>query len=196
MFKPKIKTFSTTVFLLIFFLNLGFSFFNPQSVRAAARCFNFDGTVEKACETLPNYQFQDNKCYTEVRQGPNGTLVGYNETSCSDATDRNQDGTGLNEELEGDCTVPLSAVNHNDQDTSNDCGIIAYIVLFTNILSALVGVIAVIMLVIWGIQYSAARDNPQAVSQAKTRILWTVVAIAVYLFFYIFLQWLVPGGIF
>jgi hypothetical protein len=88
---------------------------------------------------------------------------------------------------EGDCSErPLSPGN---------CAIICYLQLFINILSAVVGIVAVIMLVVGGIQYSAARDNPQAAAAARARIAQTVLALVFYFFIYIFLQWLVPGGV-
>lgn len=62
-------------------------------------------------------------------------------------------------------------------------------------LSATVGVAVVIGIVVGGIQYSAARDNPQASAAAKKRITNSILALVIYLFSFAFLQWLIPGGI-
>jgi Na+/phosphate symporter len=65
-----------------------------------------------------------------------------------------------------------------------------------NVLSALVGVIVVIMIIVGGIQYSAAGDDPQKVAAAKSKITNALLALFLFIFMYALLQWLVPGGIF
>ena len=79
---------------------------------------------------------------------------------------------------------------------SNNCGIIKYLLIFINVLSGLVGVVVVGMIVIGGIQYSAAGDDPQKVQEAKKRVSNAVLALLAYIFMYAFLQWVVPGGVF
>ena len=63
-----------------------------------------------------------------------------------------------------------------------------------NILAAAVGVTAVIMLIIGGIQYSSSNGNPQAVAAAKQKIINVLIGLAAFIFLYAFLQWLIPGG--
>lgn len=87
------------------------------------------------------------------------------------------------------------AGNCKKVDLSQDCGIIEYLKLFINVLSGIVGVVIVIMITVGGIQYSAARDNPQAVAAAKGRIINAIIALVAYLFLFAFLQYLVPGGV-
>lgn len=58
------------------------------------------------------------------------------------------------------------------------------------------GILAVFGLIISGIQYAAAQDNPQAVAGAKTRIYNIVIGIVIYAFMFGLLQWLIPGGVF
>jgi hypothetical protein len=65
-----------------------------------------------------------------------------------------------------------------------------------NLLSVAFGLIAVISVIMGGIQYSASQGDPQKSAQARSRITNTVVAIFAYLFLYIFLQFLIPGGLF
>jgi hypothetical protein len=74
--------------------------------------------------------------------------------------------------------------------------IIKDINLIVNFLSIGVGVIVIAMIIIGGIQYSIAGDNPQAVTAAKQRITNALIALVAYLFVFAFLQWLIPGGIF
>lgn len=88
--------------------------------------------------------------------------------------------------LEGDC---------KNADLSQDCVIVDYLILFINVLSGIVGVVIVIMITIGGIQYSTARDNPQAAAAAKGRITNAVMALVFYLFIFAFLQYIVPGGV-
>ena len=65
-----------------------------------------------------------------------------------------------------------------------------------NFLSIGVGVVVIAFIIIGGIQYAAAGDNPQALTAAKQRIMNALIALFAYLFMVAFLQWLIPGGIF
>lgn len=64
-----------------------------------------------------------------------------------------------------------------------------------NILAGAVGIAAVIMLVMGGIQYSASDGDPQKVSAAKQKISNVIIGLLAFVFLYAFLQWLIPGGI-
>ena len=97
-------------------------------------------------------------------------------------------------ELEA-ASLPTDCKDSDNLHRGN-CEIIDYLVIFINALSAIVGIVVVIMIVVGGIQYSTARDNPQAVQAAKGRITNAIISLLVYLFFYAFLQYLIPGGIF
>lgn len=63
-------------------------------------------------------------------------------------------------------------------------------------LSAAFGVIVVISLILSGIQYSAAQDNPQMVAKSKNRIFMSLLSVAIFIVGVAVLQWLVPGGLF
>ncbi|MGH7193419.1 MAG: pilin [Candidatus Saccharimonadales bacterium] len=71
-----------------------------------------------------------------------------------------------------------------------------YVNPFINLLSIAFGLIAVISLIMGGIQYSTSQGDPQKSAQAKSRISNTFLAIFAYLFLYAFLQFLIPGGLF
>ncbi len=64
-----------------------------------------------------------------------------------------------------------------------------------NFLSAGVGIIVIGMIILGGIQYSMAGDNPTATQAAKQRITNGLIALFIFLFLFAFLQWLVPGGL-
>jgi len=68
--------------------------------------------------------------------------------------------------------------------------------LVVNFLSALVGVVVLAVIVLGGIQYSMAGDNPSAVTAAKQRIINGLIALVAFLLMFSFLQWLIPGGVF
>lgn len=63
-------------------------------------------------------------------------------------------------------------------------------------LSAGVGVVVVGTIILGGIQYTMAGDNPQAITAAKQRIINGLVALLAFLLTFAFLQWIIPGGVF
>ena len=65
-----------------------------------------------------------------------------------------------------------------------------------NFLAAGVGIVVVAVIIIGGIQYMTAGDNPQTVAAAKQRIMNGLIALLAFIFSFAFLQWLVPGGVF
>ncbi len=73
--------------------------------------------------------------------------------------------------------------------------IIKDIKIIINILSMMVGVIVTIVIIIGGIQYSAAGGNPNATTAAKKRITNAIIAFVAYFFIFAILQWLIPGGL-
>jgi len=79
--------------------------------------------------------------------------------------------------------------------TNGNCIVTDYINPAIKALTALAGVVAVISIILGGIQYSSAGGDPGKVSAAKDRIAKTVGAFIFFLFLYGFLNWLVPGGI-
>jgi hypothetical protein len=94
----------------------------------------------------------------------------------------------------GGCKVEASCDSEN-LDSSN-CGIYRILLIAINLLSAMVGVVVVIMVIVGGIQYSSAGADPQKVAAARGKISNALLALVAYLFMFSFLQWVVPGGIF
>lgn len=88
-------------------------------------------------------------------------------------------------------SAPCTAQNLD----KNNCGILAYLIDGINLLSALVGIVIVIMIAVGGLQYSASRDNPQSTQAAKEKIRNAILALLAYIFMYAFLQYLIPGGV-
>ena len=77
----------------------------------------------------------------------------------------------------------------------DNCSAVAYLIIAIRVLSGLVGIIVILMIIIGGIQYSAARNDPQAIAAARGRVTNAVLALLFYLFIFAILQWLVPGGV-
>jgi hypothetical protein len=88
-------------------------------------------------------------------------------------------------------TPPTSPCN------ASGCDLIGkYVNPLINVLSVIFGLIAVISIILGGIQYSTSEGDPQKASQAKNRIAGTIMAIFAYALLYGFLQFLIPGGLF
>lgn len=97
-------------------------------------------------------------------------------------------------------TIPVTIAAATDdckgpQLNKDNCKIIKYIVTLIQVLSAVFGVVVVIMIIVGGIQYSASGDDPQAVSAAKKKIMNALIAVAAYVFGMAFLNYIVPGGV-
>lgn len=82
-----------------------------------------------------------------------------------------------------------------DCNTFEDCGIVRYLVIIINALSALAGVAIIGSIVYGGIQYSMAGSDPQKVGAAKDRIRNAIIALVFFIFGYGILNYLVPGGV-
>lgn len=81
----------------------------------------------------------------------------------------------------------------NASDSSGQC-VTSYINTAIDVLSAGVGIVVVIMIIVGGIQYSAAGGDAQKVAAAKSKIFNALLALVAYLFLAAVLQWLIPGG--
>lgn len=83
------------------------------------------------------------------------------------------------------------------QCTKDGCDFIKkYLNPAINLFSMTFLLVAVGSLIYGGIQYSASGGDAQRVSQAKSRITNTIIAVIAYFFLFAFLQFLVPGGLF
>jgi hypothetical protein len=124
-----------------------------------------------------------------------GSVQQIENGSCAN----HQTGSPANDDIEASDPSAGAVLDADCKETELDkenCGIVGYIVTFTNALAILVGIVIVIMIAVGGIQYTTARDDPQQVSAAKNRIRNAILALVFYLFTFAFLQWLVPGGVF
>ncbi|MBR3253839.1 TrbC/VirB2 family protein [Candidatus Saccharibacteria bacterium] len=72
-------------------------------------------------------------------------------------------------------------------------GIKHILTLVVDIMSILVGVLAVIGIVVVGIQYMTAGGNEEQTRKAKRRLFEIVIGIVAYVLVYALLKWLLPG---
>ena len=70
-----------------------------------------------------------------------------------------------------------------------------YINPLVKVLTALVGISAVISIIVAGIQYSSSADDPGTVTKAKQRVFNVVIGLLAYIFLIALLNYLIPGGI-
>ncbi len=92
-------------------------------------------------------------------------------------------------------TTNCPTAGHNNGNGTK-CLVDTYINPLIQAISALVGIVTVISIVIAGIQYSTSGDDPSKVQAAKTRIGRSLFALLTFIFLFALLQWLVPGGLF
>ena len=92
------------------------------------------------------------------------------------------------EQFNQNCTDETTCTQNNP--------IVQWINFFINLFSVVILVGASIMIAVAGIQYSSARDNPQGVQAAKQKIWNVLIGLLAFFFFYAFMQWLIPGGVF
>lgn len=156
----------------------------------------------KRCENIQGLN-QQSACILEVEREIDTECAGLSGTERDECatTVRNQESSSgsLDEELRKqreEVNSKNDCINKGSGGlTKENCGIINYLILFVRVLSGLVGIVVVIMIVVRGMQYIVARENPQMTASARQGLLWAVLALIMYLFLFAFLQWLVPGGV-
>lgn len=106
-------------------------------------------------------------------------------------------------QLDPEKCIPRTGGGFEEVDTkcnvgnfAKDCAITDKLSAIANILAAGVGVVVVVMIIVGGVQYSAAGGDPQRVAAAKTKILNAIYALIAFFLLWAFLQWVVPGGLF
>jgi len=75
-------------------------------------------------------------------------------------------------------------------------GLWAVLLLIINILTGLVGVLATAGVVYGSILYSTAGGNMDKVRKARVTIAQTVLGLFAYVLMYVFMNYIIPGGIF
>lgn len=98
------------------------------------------------------------------------------------------------------CSNTLGSDGKVDQTKVQNCltqsPVVHRIQQIVDFLSVGVGIVVVGVILVGGIQYIVAGDNPQALTAARQRITNGLIALFAFIFMSAFLQWLIPGGIF
>lgn len=76
-----------------------------------------------------------------------------------------------------------------------NCIIEKYIQPGLNLAAAMVGLAVTISFITAGIRYASSADNPQKVSEAKQRMVTSVMVLVGFFTFYALMNYLIPGGL-
>lgn len=175
----------------------------PRASAADQGCYQLIGTTTQG-EVIRTYEevgcpdvdtsigAAEGRCYVaEVTANMSGQSTGsYNETDCDSFS------VGQTTREKTDSTFEPSETDCEAEELTRDnCGIINYLVIAINFLSALAIMAIVASVMFAGYQYMTAGDNPGKVTAAKQRIIWALVALGLFVFGYALLNFLVPGGV-
>ncbi len=78
-------------------------------------------------------------------------------------------------------------------DNGSGSSVLAVLTLVLDILTGLIGIVAVIGITIVGIQYLTAGGSEEKTRKAKRRLFEIVLGVAAYVVIYVLLKWLLPG---
>ena len=79
------------------------------------------------------------------------------------------------------------------EDSEN--GIWAILGIVLNVMIITVGALGILGIVISGIQYTTSSGDPAQMTKAKKRIVEILIGLAAFGLMYVFLEWIIPGGI-
>ena len=151
-----------------------------------------NGISNDKCDEL-KANFEQLLTTTGLWEGESGRFTGY----ISDYCDPRFTGT-LTTAQQKECgtyTAECTSILGIDCDGAEGEGIMELLLLILTILTAGVGILATIGLVISGMQYTMARDDANKVAKVKSRIFNIVLGLLAYGIMWVALQWLIPGGI-
>ncbi len=179
--------------------NIGFKMGNlPNPLESATKCYSWgtDAKVEGQEVNCDLNEYANAKSMSQVSQ-ENAAAQAKNNTNNStaknnqDADDPDFDTTTVYTDAER-----KAIVNCGDPSCLKDNPLVKYTKMTMNFLSVGVGVVVTIMIIVGGIQYASAGQNPQSVQAAKGKITNAIIALVAYFFLYAFIQYLIPGGAF
>jgi hypothetical protein len=93
------------------------------------------------------------------------------------------------------CSITDPALTAGGCDGANCTIIDKYINPLIRLLSAAVGIIAVIAIIIGAIQVSTSAGDPQKSASGKNHIRAALIGLLAYVLLLVFINWVVPGGI-
>lgn len=96
---------------------------------------------------------------------------------------------------EEDTTLENTSESLHQADDSESGKFFSYLTIIFTVFSALAGVAMVTSLVVAGIQYATAGDNAGAISKAKSRIVYTLITLLLYVMLFYIVTWLIPSDV-
>ncbi len=94
-----------------------------------------------------------------------------------------------------DSALEGSSESLHQADDSKSGKFFSYLTIIFTVFSALAGIAMVASLVVAGIQYATAGDNAGAISKAKSRIVYTLITLLLYVMLFYIVTWLIPSDI-
>ncbi|HEU4914809.1 MAG TPA: hypothetical protein VFT16_05440 [Candidatus Saccharimonadales bacterium] len=157
---------------------------------------------KKLCTLLTSFVFGLSSVVALLIFSPVSHAAPADDTNAKNNICETKNGVQVNPDPSKPCIPDPNALKSTPDSAAKTCSggdcsglITKYVNPFIKLLSALVGIIVVVSIVVAGIQYSSAGGDPSKVVAARKRIMNAIVAFLAYLFMFAFLQWLLPGGI-
>lgn len=129
-------------------------------------------------------------CPTGYRMG---TDAKTGKQTCVNYEDCGAQGmVALNDGSQGDAQIVCCPAGHSND--ALDCVVAKYINPTIALLATLAGVVAVLGIVMGGIQYASSAGDPQKVAAGKAKVTKSLLGIVAFMFLFAGLQFLSPGG--
>ncbi|MGH7142141.1 MAG: hypothetical protein ACREF5_01560 [Candidatus Saccharimonadales bacterium] len=125
-----------------------------------------------------------------VHAAPIGNFAAAASTSCT-----LPDGSTGKTQTDGQTCCPAND-EKSSSTTDTQCLFSKYVNPVIDLLSAAVGVVVVIAIIIGAIEYTSSAGDPQRSASGRQHIMNALLGLFAYFFLYAFLQFIVPGGLF
>jgi hypothetical protein len=149
----------------------------------ASKCYKAGGNCEYSAPSVDEI----------TNHNPNVATV-----NCTNPDEKTGGGGGGGTTGSGDGITDPAAGGCSESDLNNaeECGIVKrYINPLIRLLSVLVGIVAVIAIIFGAIQVSTSAGDPQKSASGKNHIRNALIGLVAYVLLFVFLQWIIPGGI-
>ncbi|HEY1064370.1 MAG TPA: pilin [Candidatus Saccharimonadales bacterium] len=174
---------------------------SAQTKAQAKECFKkYDGKRYEE-DSDPLAKFRDTAC-AHPRKGnckaetvaARGLILEIKCTQAPETNGKSSGGGGGGSSADGDVYVDDAITDPTCDD--NGCDLIDnYVNPFIRLLSVLVGIAAVIGIIVGAIQVSTSAGDPQKAAAGKDHIRNALIALVAYVMLFVFLNWIIPGGI-
>lgn len=88
-----------------------------------------------------------------------------------------------------------SQVNGRTTDPDKECLFAKYINPAIQLMSAVIGIVIVVGIILGAIEYITSAGDPQKAANGKKRITEALIGLAAFILLYTFLQFIIPGGL-